>query len=154
MKLTSVLLVSIVGAASAAENFAPELPANSTCIGNFANTYVTCRSNALKDPCLSNDYFCNCRQSQSLATCIGYCQSDPNIYSNLPRQQAETEKWCPLVTSTPTPSPTATTTNPGTTSASGTPQKTNILSGSSSLFDRTTLSSITLALFGLTYMLF
>ncbi|KAK9768220.1 hypothetical protein K7432_001297 [Basidiobolus ranarum] len=105
-------LLLVIGAAYAAENFAPPLLANSTCADIYRGMYAKCRANALGIPCSTTDDFCNCRQSQNLAKCISYCFSDPIIYANLPRQEEESYKWCinvpssllyPTSTSAPTP---------------------------------------------------
>ncbi|ORX93380.1 hypothetical protein K493DRAFT_375266 [Basidiobolus meristosporus CBS 931.73] len=132
MMLSSILLVALVSVSSAADNFAPDLPANSTCTGQYAGMYNKCRSNALGVLCLSTDNFCNCRQAQNLATCITYCSSDPSVYSNLPRQNEEVNKWCSLVPSSLlTMQPTSTTAG-GTTSPTGSSNPNNILNGAES----------------------
>ncbi|KAK9762863.1 hypothetical protein K7432_010980 [Basidiobolus ranarum] len=134
MMLVSLFIATIVSVSHAAQNFAPDLPVNSTCTAQYAGMYNKCRSNALGVLCLSTDDFCNCRQAQNLATCITYCASDPSVYSNLPRQNQEVEKWCLLVpTSLLTMQPTTTTSSAQSGGSTGQTNPNNILNAAGSL---------------------
>ncbi|ORX79465.1 hypothetical protein K493DRAFT_100357 [Basidiobolus meristosporus CBS 931.73] len=143
MKL-SVFLLALASSscAYAAENFAPTLPANSTCKGNYAIMYNQCRTNALSVACLPTDDLCNCRQAQNLAQCITYCSMDPYVFDNLPSQEVVVSKWCsgiPLSILNP-PSATSSPSSVPTSSPSSTQVGSILDSGSSSSAKMTGLS--------------
>ncbi|ORY06300.1 hypothetical protein K493DRAFT_310631 [Basidiobolus meristosporus CBS 931.73] len=99
MKASTILAtLCFVAGAQAATNYLIKAGAGNEC--EAADTYNQCIDNALTENCAATNNACNCKQAQTLVTCVGFCTKDPRIAGLGTAQQSEVTRWCAAASST------------------------------------------------------